>query len=399
MTQRHPRTDGLDKILAAIASDAVHHDRDLVRPDTAVAALKNAGFGALRVPARFGGAGLSLPEVFRKVIALGAADPSVAHIYRNHFAVVEKLVAADTAGANVRRWLELAAGGALFSTGMTDKDDGSGAPVGGGRVTTDLDTSVVPHRITGTKYYSTGSTFADWILVRARRTDDDKTIFAFVDVLRNGVTVTDDWEGFGQRQSGSGTVTFDDVTVHPDEVVFTGSGHGEEFNNAALPQLYLTAILAGITSAVADDAVTLAKNRTRTFYHAPTENLLQDPLLQNTIGELVSQAYAASAIVVDVARTIDDIYAAESDVERRQRAVAASLNASKAKVVIDDIATRVSTALFDVGGASATSRTKDLDRHWRNARTLASHNPTAYKARIIGDHALNGTDLPTGGFF
>ena len=35
-----------------------------------------------------------------------------------------------------------------------------------------------------------------------------------------------------------------------------------------------------------------------------------------------------------------------------------------------------------------------LDRHWRNARTLASHNPRIYKHRIIGDFAVNGTPPP-----
>ena len=33
-----------------------------------------------------------------------------------------------------------------------------------------------------------------------------------------------------------------------------------------------------------------------------------------------------------------------------------------------------------------------LDRHWRNARTAASHNPWIYKARIVGDWAVNGTE-------
>ena len=32
-----------------------------------------------------------------------------------------------------------------------------------------------------------------------------------------------------------------------------------------------------------------------------------------------------------------------------------------------------------------------LDRHWRNARTLASHNPVIYRDRIVGDYVLNRT--------
>ena len=63
------------------------------------------------------------------------------------------------------------------------------------------------------------------------------------------------------------------------------------------------------------------------------------------------------------------------------------------------LALRSATALFDVGGASAAVRDKNLDRHWRNARTLASHNPASYKARAIGALELHGTKLPDLGFF
>jgi alkylation response protein AidB-like acyl-CoA dehydrogenase len=47
--------------------------------------------------------------------------------------------------------------------------------------------------------------------------------------------------------------------------------------------------------------------------------------------------------------------------------------------------------MFEVGGASAVTERFRLDRHWRNARTLASHNPVIYRDRIVGDHVLNGT--------
>jgi len=42
------------------------------------------------------------------------------------------------------------------------------------------------------------------------------------------------------------------------------------------------------------------------------------------------------------------------------------------------------------GCVSATSLTRSFDRHWRNARTVASHNPAIYRERAIGDYYLNG---------
>ncbi len=78
---------------------------------------------------------------------------------------------------------------------------------------------------------------------------------------------------------------------------------------------------------------------------------------------------------------------------------AASLAAAQVKVVVDEFAIRSGSLIFDVGGASATKRTLNLDRHWRNARTLASHNPDSYKAMAIGAHVVSGALLPDKGFF
>ena len=47
----------------------------------------------------------------------------------------------------------------------------------------------------------------------------------------------------------------------------------------------------------------------------------------------------------------------------------------------------VPSATSSTLAASATLRPQGLDRFWRNARTLASHNPRIYKDRIVGDFA------------
>jgi hypothetical protein len=51
-------------------------------------------------------------------------------------------------------------------------------------------------------------------------------------------------------------------------------------------------------------------------------------------------------------------------------------------------------SLFDGLGASSVIDTQLLDRHWRNARTVSTHNPVAFKARIIGDWFVNGAEPP-----
>ncbi len=75
----------------------------------------------------------------------------------------------------------------------------------------------------------------------------------------------------------------------------------------------------------------------------------------------------------------------------------AAVIAAKTKLIVDDLTIRSGSRLFDVGGASATKKSRNLDRHWRNARTLASHNPGSLKARALGEYELHGTPLPSAG--
>ncbi|MFL1874275.1 hypothetical protein ACIKT0_03465 [Hansschlegelia beijingensis] len=68
-------------------------------------------------------------------------------------------------------------------------------------------------------------------------------------------------------------------------------------------------------------------------------------------------------------------------------------------MIVDELAIRSGSRIFDVGGATSTRRSANLDRHWRNARTLATHNPAAYKARGVGQHLISGERVPLTGFF
>ena len=75
------------------------------------------------------------------------------------------------------------------------------------------------------------------------------------------------------------------------------------------------------------------------------------------------------------------------------------MTVAKAQLVSERLVLAAAERLFDTGGASATARTLNLDRHWRNARTIASHSPLSYKAYVAGDHHLNDVPPPTNGYF
>jgi alkylation response protein AidB-like acyl-CoA dehydrogenase len=52
-----------------------------------------------------------------------------------------------------------------------------------------------------------------------------------------------------------------------------------------------------------------------------------------------------------------------------------------------------------VASGSTLSTERALDRHWRNVKVLASHNPSIYKHRILGAYELDGVRPPLDVYF
>lgn len=384
----------LQALFDHIALGEAERERERILPHDIIALVRRARLGALRIPKADGGGGSTVPELLAIVIRLATADANVAHILRNHFSVVERLLASPPSDQN-RKWRDDVTAGAIIGLATTELGSsqvGNIAPA----------TIVTPdgdgYRLNGTKYYSTGTLYADYVLVRTADADG-RLATTIIPVKRDGVELVDDWDGTGQRLTGSGTTHFRNVRVEAVELVFDQPhvGYGAAYQNT-FAQLFLTAINAGITAAIARDAAALVRRRARSFYYAPTSCPADDPILQQTVGQISSNAFAAEAIVLAAADALD-VSSKSSDPQTTQPALDAALRSAKAKIVVDELAIRSGSLLFDAGGASATKKSDNLDRHWRNARTLSSHNPVTYKAQAIGAYEVNGTPLPSKGFF
>ncbi|MBS1879429.1 MAG: acyl-CoA dehydrogenase family protein [Actinobacteria bacterium] len=382
----------LSELLAAIAEGSSVRERDRIAPFEQIEMVRSARLGALRLAPEDGGAGATVRELYRIVLALAAADANVAHILRSHFAHVEQLLRLQ---GEERRHLDPVAEGAIIAGAATELGPGA---VGGAAPGASLRREGDGFILDGRKYYSTGSLYADLLMITASDEAGELAV-VLIPTARDGVVIEDDWDGIGQRLTASGTTALNAVAVAERELVdpVAISRSSPRFGMA---QLYLTAVVAGIVRGVVDDAVELIRSREgRPFVHA-NASPSADPLLQQVVGELASEAFVAEAAILAAADELDAEAAAVVDGEV-DPAVAerAALAAAKAKVVVDGIAFRASTRLFDLGGASATRIAANLDRHWRNARTIASHNPVPHKARAIGDRELNGTPLPENWFF
>ena len=366
--------------------------RDVSRehPFEEMRALAAAGFGALRLPVDRGGHGATLPELFDALVELAAADSNMPQALRQHFFRVE-LILLSPDSPERDAWLGRIAGGDLFGNATSETAE---VPIGS--FNTVLRAEGDAFRLSGRKFYSTGNLFAQWIPVSAVD-EEGNAIVVIVPADREGVDLADDWPGFGQRLTASGTTTFTDVRVEETEVQRFGNPtthHGLGFH-----QLVLLATLAGIAKGAADDLVEQVAARTRVFSAGSGDLPRFDPIVQEAVGRALAAAYTARALIRSAATELERAWNGWADPAADQEEVsrafaAADIAVSTAQVALVPLVLEQTSHIFDSLGASATATSSALDRHWRNARTVSSHNPWIYKARQIGDYALNGTLPP-----
>lgn len=386
-------------ILSEIGADAAVRELTGIDPHAQVRLLSENGYTALTLDDD-SGPGAGTPELFGFLIDLARADPIVAHILRAHYWFVEQIRRFPD-GPVRDRWVAEIAAGKVFGNATSERTGSAGSL----SFQTELEAVDGGWLLTGAKFYSTGTAFSDYVSVTATVRGgefDGKVARIVLPVDRDGVTVVDDWDGIGQNRTGTGTTTLDRVPVSADDVLaFTDPASAAPLaNDGPFLQLYLQALITGILLSVGDDATTLLRSRTRTFDHAPVDSPRHDPVLLGTVGEIDAAAHVARAAVLDAARTIEEAFApARSGVIDPDLFIKASVAAARVKVHVDRVGLRAAADLFDVGGASSASRTTNLDRHWRNIRTVTLHNPTSYKAIALGDLLVNDTPLPANGYF
>jgi len=384
-----PASKEFENLLNEIAADAAKRRKEnpAAHPYHSIGLIKKARLGALRLPVELGGAGATIQEVFDVLIQLADADPDVAHSLRYHLYAVE-LFLLDKDNPQNANGLKIIAKGELIGNGFTELNQSN---AGLFQFETKLTEDGDGYRLNGTKYFSTGTLYAEWVEILASDVNG-KTVRVLLPTNREGVEVVDDWDGFGQTLTGSGTTNLNNVYVEKSEVIAIP----EETTplNSHL-QLFLQAAIAGILQTVVKDAKDLISTRKRTFSFAAAEKPTEDPQLLQIVGELSSRAFAAKTLILTAAAEIDKaIASAKNGIIDYSASHEASLRAAQVKVVVDQLALEAASLLFEVGGASATRKSAHLDRHWRNIRTISSHNPTVYKARAIGNYVVNGTDLP-----
>jgi alkylation response protein AidB-like acyl-CoA dehydrogenase len=251
----------------------------------------------------------------------------------------------------------------------------------------------------GDKSFSTGSLDSDMLIISALEDGTGKLIVAAIPTSRPGIELHDDWHNMGQRQTDSGSTRFHDVVVHDDEILATPGPLGSTFATLrpCIPQLVFTHIYLGIADAALAAAKDYVRTRTRPWFSTKHESNTQDPYVLAHFGEMAAALAGAQAVTDRAGEALDRAWQRGDALTVDERG-ALAVEVATAKLLATRTVLDVTTQMFEVTGAGATSSTWGFDRFWRNARTLTLHDRLDYKVHDLGQWFLND-QWPTPSFY
>lgn len=376
------------RLAEQFASTAVERDRRGGTPKAERDLIRRSGLLALSIPREFGGWGAPWSEVMAVVRTFARADGSIAHV----FGFQHLMLATARLFGQREQWqplLEATAERAWFwGNALNPLDARTTLRREGGAMS-----------ISGQKSFCSGSPDSDMLIVSALRPPETRLAIAAIPTDREGITVHADWDNMGQRQTDSGSVTFENVRIHERELLDQPGPLGSIFASLrpCIAQLILCNVYLGIAEGALEHAKSYTQSARRPWLGSGVASASEDPYVLHRYGEMWLGLEGARALTDRAGLALSTAWArgdALSADERGQTAIAiAAAKAQTTRVGLD-----VSSQVFDVMGARATTFGAGLDRFWRNLRTHTLHDPVDYKFRELGRYALSG-ELPTPSFY
>jgi len=373
---------GLSSLLEALRASAAERDRQGGHAAQEKQWIAEAGLLTIAVPREFGGTGAAWPQVYETIRSIARVDSALAHLLG--FQCLQ-VVSVDVWGNPAQR--------ARYLRGTVESRWWWGNAVN------PLDTRLVASatadggfRLNGQKGFCSGTRGSQMMTVSAHDPQTGKPIFAVIPTTRDGITVNEDWDPIGQRQTDSGSVSFANVKVEAEEVLHRSETPPTPHATlrTLVSQLVLTNLFVGIAQGALEEARQYVNKNGRPWITSGVDKATDDPYLIARFGEMRLQTVSAEALAERAARALDDAWnkGAELNAEERGRVALAT---SEAKILAHRAALEVSQNLFDACGARATHAPLALDRFWRNARVHTLHDPLDYRVRDVGRYALSGT--------
>lgn len=366
------------ELATEFAQGASERDQKRRLPSQEIELSSRSGIWGITVPREYGGADVSARTLAEVIATISAADPSIGQIPQNHFFFLQLI---RTNGSKEQKQF-------FYDRVLQGQRLGNALSELGTKTVGDYNTRVVVDKesfiLTGRKFYSTGALFAHWIPVVAKN-ESDYLVAALVERGSAGLEIIDDWDSFGQRTTGSGTVILENVRLPAAAVLPYQNAFDEPTALGPVAQIIHAAVEAGVARAAVAETIQFVRERTRPWIDANVERGYQDPLLISQIGELEIRLHAAEALLERAGPYVDQAVQRPDS----ETVASASIAVAEAKAATTEIALLATNKLFELAGTQSTLAKFNLDRHWRNARAHTLHDPVRWKYFAIGNYYLN----------
>ena len=391
----HPQTTVLDPLLSArqlaaqFAESAVERDAQGGTPKAERDALRASGLLGLAIPRQYGGLGASWSETLAVTREFARVDSSIAHVFGFQHLMLAT-VRLFSRPEQWQPWFEQTARKHWFW----------------GNALNPLDTRTLVKRFdgwcefSGKKSFCSGASDSEMLIASAvDEGNGGKLLIAAIPSGRTGITLHGDWDNIGQRQTDSGSATFERVRVEQHELLLDPGPLSTPFAclRPLIAQLHFANLFLGIAEGAFDEARQYTLHESRPWFRSSARHSGEDPYVLRHYGEFWVGLESTRLLVERAAEQLDAAWAKEHALNAEERARLA-LAIGTAKVAATRNGLDICNRLFEVTGARATHASLRFDRHWRNLRTQTLHDPVDYRIHELGDWALNGT-RPTPSFY
>ena len=344
-------------LAADFATRAAQHDREASDPIENYAALRDAGFFGLNVPAELGGGGVGLLGWSLAAEELAQGCASTALSFNMHLSVVGPMMESPLVPRAVKERLArmVVHEGKLIGGNFSE-------PTTSGLVGTPLPLTRARrveggYRITGKKAFASMIAVADHVMVLARPDDatgSSAAMFLLVPPAAPGRTVDLVWDTLGMRATRSDFMTLEECFV-PDEALLLRTDDVLPFRRDGANWFWgsYTPVYLGVAVAAYRAIIETVKGRTPPGF---TQPLAYHPDVRRHVAEM--------SVDLEAARRLIHHSAWLCDTEGPTPAALAALY--RAKYFVGEAVTRVTRTAMTLGGAHALLKTSPLERFFRD---------------------------------
>ncbi|AZS81018.1 acyl-CoA dehydrogenase [Achromobacter xylosoxidans] len=341
-------------------------DRDGSYPEEVYAAMVDAGFVSMVVPAEYGGMGSPMSDCI--ILYEEVAKPSVDFATRIALQAWGCSILADVAPEELKREFlpRVAQGEAKLSFSLTEPSSGSDAA----SLTTSARRDGDDWLINGQKVFSSGADAPDNHIVLAVRTaksdkrHDGISLFLVPNDLK-GITIRR-LDVIGRRVLGLSEIYFDDVRV-PSRYLLgeEGKGWGYIGRHLERERITLAANYLGCASSALNDATIYAQERKQ-------------------FGRPIGQFQAIAHMLADMATEVEcGRWLTAMAAWRYDNGLSCRKEASMAKLYVSEMLQRVTASGMQILGGHAYTTDHAMQRHWRDARNATVGGGTSQIQREL----------------